>query len=102
MTTLTTEQKIAAAGYTMQEAREFITAVVDRPGAVVASAGVWPAQPVVRVPIRHGGEILHVLALGPRRDGERSDPREVADLEALAELAAAAAAAASGGASGRS
>ena len=38
MTTLTTEQKIAAAGYTMQEAREFITAVVDRPALIAQKA----------------------------------------------------------------
>ena len=38
MTTLTTEQKIAAAGYTMQEAREFITAVVDRPSLIAQKA----------------------------------------------------------------
>ena len=66
-------------------------AVLDRAGAAVATAGAWPAQPVVRVPIRHGGEILHSLVLGPRRDGERSDPREIADLESLAALVASAA-----------
>ena len=66
-------------------------AVLARDERVVAIAGMWPAQPVVRVPIRHGGEILHVLALGPRRDGDKPNPREVADLESLAELVAAAA-----------
>lgn len=74
-------------------------AVLAKDDRVVASAGTWPAQPVVRVPVRHGGEILHALVLGPRRDGERSNPQEVADLEALAALVAAAAA---GGAPNRS
>jgi hypothetical protein len=66
-------------------------AVLDGSDGVVASAGVWPSQPVIRVPIRHRGEILHVLALGPRRDGERPDPQAVADVEALADLVATAA-----------
>ena len=66
-------------------------AVLARDERVVASAGLWPAQPVARVPIRHGGEILHTLVLGPRRDGARSNPQEVADLEGLAALVAAAA-----------
>lgn len=63
-------------------------AVLAKDERVVASAGAWPSQPVVRVPIRHGGEILHALALGPRRDGRGSSPREIADVEALAELVA--------------
>jgi hypothetical protein len=72
-------------------------AVADHSGAVVASAGAWPAESSVRVPIASDRSPLAAVILGPRRDGKPHPPRR---LRALAEAGTMAAAAVSVGAVG--
>jgi hypothetical protein len=64
-------------------------AVLDDEGRVVASAGRWPVDAAIRVPIP-GGSRIHTIEIGPRIDGLPHAERSVAMLVAVAELAAAA------------
>jgi hypothetical protein len=72
-------------------------AVTDHGGAVVASAGAWPAESSVRVPIASDRSPLAAVLLGPRRDGKPHPPRQV---RAVADAGTMAAAAVSAGAVG--
>jgi hypothetical protein len=72
-------------------------AVTGSDGAVIASAGTWPAEPTVPVPIVPDGSLLSTVVVGPRRDGK---PHPPARLRALAEAATIAAAALYAGAAG--
>jgi hypothetical protein len=61
-------------------------AVVDREGGTLATAGVWPQPVVARLPVGRGETTLGTLLIGPRRDGQPHDAREVEELAALAIL----------------
>lgn len=63
-------------------------AVIDRAGTVLASAGRWPTDPRLVVPIAAAGSVLSSIVLGPRRDG---NPHAPARLQTLAEIGAVAA-----------
>jgi hypothetical protein len=65
-------------------------AVLDADGLPTASAGRWPAEPTVRLPIAGGGHGLATLVIGPRVDGQLHNPRAVAELEDMVGLVAAA------------
>ena len=65
-------------------------AVVDANGRVVASAGLWPVDAVVRVPVPDGAAHLRSIEIGPRIDGRPHAERSIAMLVGVAELAAAA------------
>jgi hypothetical protein len=57
-------------------------AVTGSDGAVIASAGRWPVEPTMPVPLAPEGSVLAAVVLGPRRDGK---PHPPARLRALAE-----------------
>jgi hypothetical protein len=59
-------------------------AVVDREGKALATAGIWPQPVVARLPVGRGEAMIGTLLLGPRRDGQPHDAREVEELAALA------------------
>ncbi len=61
-------------------------AVVDREERVLATAGSWPEAAVMRLPIGRGETSIGTLLVGPRRDGQPYDAREVEELAALAIL----------------
>jgi hypothetical protein len=61
-------------------------AVVDRQEQILASAGIWPQPVVTRLPIGRGDSMLGTLLVGPRRDGQPHDAREVEELAELAIL----------------
>jgi hypothetical protein len=61
-------------------------AVVDREGRTLATAGVWPQNAVARLPVGRGETAIGTLLIGPRRDGQPHDAREVEELAALAIL----------------
>jgi hypothetical protein len=63
------------------------------PTGVLATAGSWPAEPSVNVPIGVAGAPLSGVMVGPRRDGK---PHAPARLHELAEAAAVAATALAG------
>ena len=63
-------------------------AVIGASGDLLASAGTWPVEPTVAVPIAVAGSALASVLLGPRRDGK---PVPAARLQALAEIGAVAA-----------
>jgi hypothetical protein len=68
-------------------------AVTGPDGAVIASAGTWPAEPSVAVLVSSNGangSALTSVLLGPRRDGK---PHPPAQLQALADAGAVVAAA---------
>jgi hypothetical protein len=58
-------------------------AVLDAKGGLLASAGIWPVEPTVRLPLAPG-QAANALVIGHRRDGRDLDPD---DVEALAEVA---------------
>lgn len=60
-------------------------AVTGRGGAVLGSAGTWPADPSVSVPIEVAGSPITAVLVGPRRDGK---PHAPASLRELGEAAA--------------
>lgn len=60
-------------------------AVSGAGGAILASAGTWPAEPSVAVPVSSNGSALSAVLLGPRRDGK---PHVPAQLRALADAGA--------------
>ena len=62
-------------------------AVVDEDDALVATAGTWPVQAVIRMPISGHGRLRAIL-IGPRLDGRPHDPRTLAQLEDTAGLVA--------------
>jgi hypothetical protein len=64
-------------------------AVLDANRRVVASAGTWPVDATVRVPVP-GARRVHSIEIGPRIDGNPHSERSIAMLVAVAELAAAA------------
>ncbi|MFL5778764.1 MAG: hypothetical protein ACJ761_07450 [Chloroflexota bacterium] len=67
------------------------TAVVDHDDRPVATAGDWPVQAVVRMPIPGGSSgPLEAVLVGPRLDGLPHDPRSIAELAELVALVAAA------------
>jgi hypothetical protein len=61
-------------------------AVVDREGMTLATAGIWPQPVVARLPVGRGETTIGTLLIGPRRDGQPHDAREVEELAALAIL----------------
>jgi hypothetical protein len=63
-------------------------AVLDAGGQVLAQAGTWPADPVVRIPLAAGKAEPVTLALGSRQGGREHDPRHVEALTEVATLAA--------------
>jgi hypothetical protein len=65
-------------------------AVVDEADQPIATAGTWPVDAVVRLPIRGGRGPLRAVLVGPRVDGRPHDPRTVAQLESTADLVASA------------
>jgi len=67
-------------------------AVVDRSGATLATAGLWPQPESIRVPVGRGESAIGMLLVGPRRDGRPHDAREVEEVAELAILVGTAAA----------
>lgn len=63
-------------------------AVLGADGSILASAGEWPGEPVVTVPLAVDGSPLGAILVGPRRDGR---PHPAGRIRALAEVAAMAA-----------
>lgn len=63
-------------------------AVLAPDGSVTGSAGAWPAEPAVSVPIGVSGSPFAALLVGPRRDGK---PHPDARLRELADAAVVAA-----------
>jgi hypothetical protein len=64
-------------------------AVTGRGGSVVATAGMWPAEPSVAVPIEVDGSPLAAVLVGPRSDGKPHPPARLRDLADAGALAAA-------------
>ena len=65
-------------------------AVLGTDGAVVASAGTWPVEPAVTVPIEVAGSPLASLLVGPRRDGKVHPAPRLTELAEAARVAASA------------
>jgi hypothetical protein len=65
-------------------------AVLDSNDRPVATAGEWPVEELVRVPISSATRALAVVVVGPRVDGRPHDPRSVAHLGDVAALVGAA------------
>ena len=65
-------------------------AVLDAEGRVVASAGLWPVDIAIEVPVPDGAAHLRAIVIGPRIDGHPHSERSIAMLVSVAELAAAA------------
>jgi len=61
-------------------------AIVDRFGAVLATAGLWPQPVSMRLPLGRGEASIGTLLVGPRRDGHPHDAREVEEVAELAVL----------------
>ena len=61
-------------------------ALLDRTGAVVASAGAWPMDGAVRMPAAGFGAGA-TLAIGPRRNGRPIDAALLGELDAVVGLA---------------
>jgi hypothetical protein len=66
-------------------------AVVDRDGAILAIAGVWPQPVALRLPVGRGDRLVGTLLVSARRDGRPHDAREVEELASLAILVGSAA-----------
>jgi hypothetical protein len=65
-------------------------AVLDRSGTTIATAGTWPHEISMRLPLGRGEHLAGTLLVGPRVDGRPHDAREVEELAELANLVAAA------------
>jgi len=76
-------------------------AIVDGEGATMATAGHWPQPVMMRLPVGRGETSIGTLLVGPRRDGQSYDAREVEELAALAILVGTAAAGGKGAAGRR-
>jgi hypothetical protein len=63
-------------------------AVLAPGGRIVASAGTWPADPAVAVPIDAAGSPLASLLVGPRIDGKAHAPARLTELGEAAKVAA--------------
>jgi hypothetical protein len=66
-------------------------AVTRLDGTLEATAGRWPAEPTVAVPIDVAGSPFGQILVGPRRDGKAHAPirlRELAEVAAVAATAA--------------
>jgi hypothetical protein len=63
-------------------------AVLGKHNAVIASAGAWPVEAAVRLPMSDGGTQVGSVIVGPRVDGRPHDPRTVARLADVATLIA--------------
>jgi hypothetical protein len=61
-------------------------AVINTDGRTVAAAGIWPQPVAMRLPIGRGDASIGTLLVGPRRDGQPYDAREVEELAELAIL----------------
>ena len=90
-----TLEVLAAAPAALRLAREAVketgavaAAVIGSDGKVVASAGEWPAEPSITVPLNTGRAPLTAVVIGPRRDGRPHRPQAVAALGEVATLAA--------------
>jgi hypothetical protein len=68
-------------------------AVVGPDGAVMASAGHWPAEASTTIALDADGAPLRAILLGSRRDGRPHRPQTVAALREVAAMAAIASAA---------
>lgn len=60
-------------------------AVTGSDGSILASAGQWPAEPTIAIPVRADGAPLAAVLLGPRHDGR---PHRSQAITALGEVAA--------------
>jgi hypothetical protein len=78
------------AGEAVRELEASGAAVLDRDDRPVATAGTWPVEPVLRLPIPGGRLGLAAIVVGPRHDGRPHDPRSIKQLEEVAALAGAA------------
>jgi hypothetical protein len=65
-------------------------AALDGESRVVASAGLWPVDAAIEVPVPGGPAHLRSIRIGPRIDGRPHAERSIAMLVSVAELAAAA------------
>jgi hypothetical protein len=63
-------------------------AVISSDGVVLASAGVWPAEPSTEIPISSDEAPLSAVLLGPRPDGRPHRAQAVAALADVAAMAA--------------
>ena len=63
-------------------------AVADGDGRVLASAGHWPAEPTIEIPVRTDGAAFSAVLLGPRRDQRPHRSQVLASLGDVAAMAA--------------
>jgi hypothetical protein len=76
---------------TLTETGAVAAAVIGADGKVIASAGSWPAESTITVPVISDGAALTAVVIGPRRDGRPHRPQALAALGEVAALAATAA-----------
>jgi hypothetical protein len=62
-------------------------AVLDAKGAVLSSAGAWPVEAAIRLPLIRAGAEAGTLVVGPRLDGRPHEDRAVAMLDEVVGLA---------------
>ncbi|MDQ2854680.1 MAG: hypothetical protein M3R32_07465 [Chloroflexota bacterium] len=75
----------------VRELRATGGAVVDARDRPTATSGLWPQPTAVRIPIPGGPPAMRAILVGARRDGQTHDPRSIAELAEVANLAAEAA-----------
>jgi hypothetical protein len=63
-------------------------AVTGADDMILASAGEWPAEPSIAIPVRAEGAPLSAVLLGPRPDGRPHGSQAVAALAEVAAMAA--------------
>ncbi|HEY3072784.1 MAG TPA: hypothetical protein VGJ46_08185, partial [Candidatus Limnocylindrales bacterium] len=63
-------------------------AVIGADDMILASAGEWPAEPSIAIPVRAEGAPLSAVLLGPRPDGRPHGSQAVAALAEVAAMAA--------------
>jgi hypothetical protein len=74
----------------VRELRASGAAVLDPGGGLVATAGTWPVDPLIRLPIPGPSKRLAAIVVGPRLDGRPHDARSVTQLEDMVALVGAA------------
>ena len=86
---------LAPAGAAQRLAREALAetgavgaAIMGADATVLASAGRWPAEPSIAIPVRAEGAPLSAVLLGPRHDGRPHRSQAVAALGEVAAMAA--------------
>jgi hypothetical protein len=78
------------AGEAVRELEASGAAVLDTSDTAVATAGEWPVDAILRIPVPGRAKQLAAIVVGPRVDGRPHDPRAVAQLRDVAALAGAA------------